>query len=73
MARVDGVLEVWDLLEASHQAIASIPVAAVGLTSVAVNVGAAAGAPGGRSLIAVGKLFPHQHLTACQLPLPMQL
>jgi len=66
LARADGVLEVWDLLEASHQPTASIPVAAVGLTSLAVNLSALAGAPSNRSLIAIGE--PHLNRLPSQCP-----
>lgn len=37
LARADGVLEIWDLLEATHQPVAEAPVSAVALTSLAVN------------------------------------
>jgi hypothetical protein len=57
LARADGVMEVWDMLEASHQATATIPVAAVGLTSVAVNLSALEDASSSKSLIAIGELY----------------
>ncbi len=58
LARVDGTLEVWDMLEATHQPVANVPVAAVALTSIAINASPAASAASSRSLVAVGESPP---------------
>ena len=51
LARGDGVLEVWDLLEATHRPTASVTIASAGLTSIS----ALAGGSGSRSFVAVGE------------------
>ena len=54
MARSDGMLEIWDLLEASHQPVAEISVSSAPLTAISVNLSAPLRSSG-KHLIAAGK------------------
>ena len=57
--REDGVLEVWDLLERSHEPILTAQPSAAGIASLAFSPASAASESSGRpvqQLLAVGEL-----------------
>ena len=68
--REDGALEVWDLLERSHEPILTAQPSAAGIASLAFSPGgAAASETSGRpmqQLLAVGALFHPPAIMCCQ-------
>ena len=69
MARVDGILEVWDMVDRTHEPVASMALCAVAITTLAFNpVSATVAGPTSRpapQLLAAGQL-PFQCLRGSQ-------
>ena len=61
LTRDDGKLEIWDLLEATHQPAAEVPVSSAPLTTCAFDLNAL-GHSRSRQLLAVGEATELLHL-----------
>ena len=58
MARRDGCLEAWDIVESTQQAVAVVPVSAAQLTCIEAGPAHAFSLPGNKSWLGIGATTP---------------